>query len=319
MLPRFLTASQISPHRRRAILLGLLVGLGSGALSACANGDASTALERSLAPDPALQTRSSPSPSPSPSIIPTPSPIASPSPSPSPSIASPAPSPVALPSELQTAWQDWTTLGTLPGLDAPDRPVTRRQFARWLVTANNQLFQNRPAWQVRSASAASQPVFTDLPATDPDFPAIQGLAEAGIIPSSLTGATAAKTFAPDAPLTRETLVLWKVPLDLRKPLPPATVETVQKAWGFLDATKVDAQALRAIAADRDNGELSNIRRVFGFTTLLQPKKPIVQAEAAAALWYFGPEGQGITAKDLLNAAPSPAPSPAPSTSPPLTN
>lgn len=306
MLPRFLTASQSSPHRRRAILLGLLVGLCPGALSACANGDASTALERSLAPDPALQSQ--PSPSPSPSIAPIASPSPSPTPTPSP-IASPSPSPVALPSELQTAWQDWTTLGTLTGLDAPDRPVTRRQFARWLVAANNQLFQNRPAWQVRSASAASQPVFTDLPATDPDFPAIQGLAEAGIIPSSLTGATTAKTFAPDAPLTRETLVLWKVPLDLRKPLPPATVETVQMAWGFLDATKVDAQALRAIAADRTNGELSNIRRVFGFTTLLQPKKPIVQAEAAAALWYFGPEGQGITAQDLRNATPSPSPSP----------
>lgn len=283
------------------------------ALTGCANGDATSALERSLAPDPQLQTSPSPiaSPSPSPSAITSPSPIASPSPAPS-AIASPSPiaSPntPTIPAELQPYWQDWTTLGSLTGLDAPDRVVTRRQFARWLVQANNQLFANRPAWQVRSATASSPPAFADVPASDPDFATIQGLAEAGIIPSTLTGNAAAKAFAPDAPLTREVLVLWKVPLDLRQPLAPATVESVQKAWGFLDSTKVDAQALRAIAADRTNGELSNIRRVFGFTTLLQPKKPVTQAEAAAALWYFGPEGQGITAKDLLAPAPQPSPS-----------
>lgn len=313
--------SRHRPTRRRSLLGGLL--LLAVALSGCANGDATSALERSLAPDPQLQTNPSPIASPTP----TPSPIASPSPSPIASpIASPpvspttSPSPIAstIPSELQPYWQDWTTLGSLSELNAPDRPVTRRQFARWLVQANNQLFANRPAWQVRSATASSPPAFADLPASDRDFASIQGLAEAGIIPSSLTGNATAKTFDPDAPLTREILVLWKVPLDLRQPLAPATVESVQKAWGFMDSTKVDAQALRAIAADRTNGELSNIRRVFGFTTLLQPKKPVTQAEAAAALWYFGPEGQGITAKDLLNttAQPSPAASGSPAATPP---
>ena len=299
-------------------ILGLLCGLLPLGLGGCANdGAASRALEQSLAPDPALQASPSPaaqpSPSPSPSLIaPSPDPIASPiapspSPSPSPTVQ---PSPIAsLSQELQPYWQDWRKLDRLQGLQDPNQIVTRRQFARWLASANNQLFQNRPAWQVRSANVSSQPLFTDVPTTDPDFPTIQGLAEAGIIPSRLTGNNS-PTFSPDGPLTRETMVLWKVPLDLRRPLPPATVETVQKAWGFLDATKVDAQALRAIAADRENGELSNIRRVFGFTTLLQPKKPITQGEAAAALWYFGPEGQGITAKDLLSNAPSPIAPPA---------
>ena len=275
-------------------ILGLLCGLLPLGLGGCASdGAASRALEQSLAPDPALQA--------------SPSPAAQPSPSPSPTVQ---PSPIAsLSQELQPYWQDWRKLDRLQGLQDPNQIVTRRQFARWLVSANNQLFQNRPAWQVRSANVSSQPLFTDVPTTDPDFSTIQGLAEAGILPSRLTGNNS-PTFSPDGPLTRETMVLWKVPLDLRRPLPPATVETVQKAWGFLDATKVDAQALRAIAADRENGELSNIRRVFGFTTLLQPKKPITQGEAAAALWYFGPEGQGITAKDLLSNAPSPIAPPA---------
>ncbi|MGB3642768.1 MAG: S-layer homology domain-containing protein, partial [Rivularia sp. (in: cyanobacteria)] len=52
-------------------------------------------------------------------------------------------------------------------------------------------------------------------------------------------------------------------------------------------------------ADYQNGEQSNIRRVFGYTTLFQPKKAVTRAEAAAALWYFGTESEGISAKEAL--------------------
>jgi len=41
--------------------------------------------------------------------------------------------------------------------------------------------------------------------------------------------------------------------------------------------------------------------VFGYTTLFQPKKPVTRAEAAASLWYFGFQGDGITAKEILEA------------------
>ena len=43
------------------------------------------------------------------------------------------------------------------------------------------------------------------------------------------------------------------------------------------------------------GDKSNVRRVFGYTTLFQPKKPVTRGEAAATLWYFGTEGEGISA------------------------
>ncbi|MDY7016303.1 MAG: S-layer homology domain-containing protein, partial [Cyanobacteriota bacterium] len=104
-------------------------------------------------------------------------------------------------------------------------------------------------------------------------------------------------------LTRENLVLWKVPLDTRQGLPKATLDEVQKTWGFQDTEKIDPLALRALLSDYQNGEQANIRRTFGFTTLFQPKKPVTRAEAAMALSYFGYQGEGVTAKEasLVNS------------------
>ncbi|HLO88193.1 MAG TPA: S-layer homology domain-containing protein [Nostocaceae cyanobacterium] len=181
----------------------------------------------------------------------------------------------------------------------PNKIITRRQYARWLVAANNAMYANNPAKKIRLAAEGTQGVFKDVSATDPDFPVIQGLAEAGLIPSPLSGDATALLFRPDAPLTREQLLLWKVPLDSRQGLPAANLEAVKQSWGFQDAEKIDPKALRAVLADYQNGEQSNIRRVFGYTTLFQPKKPVTRAEAAAALWYFGSQGEGISATEAL--------------------
>ncbi|MEY4519026.1 MAG: hypothetical protein RLZZ499_1625, partial [Cyanobacteriota bacterium] len=59
---------------------------------------------------------------------------------------------------------------------------------------------------------------------------------------------------------------------------------------------------RALYDDFQNGDRSNVRRIFGYTTLFQPKKPVTRAEAAASLWYFGFQGDGITAKEVLASA-----------------
>ncbi|MEG4518541.1 MULTISPECIES: S-layer homology domain-containing protein [unclassified Microcoleus] len=195
------------------------------------------------------------------------------------------------------------TASTLP---KPNKIVTRREYARWLVAANNQIYASRQAKQIRLAVDSSEPAFSDVPKTDPDFSAIQGLAEAGVIPSSLSGESKDVKFRPDAPLTRETMILWKVPLDSRQVLPTANIEGVKEKWGFQDASKIDSQASRAVLADFNNGDLANIRRVFGFTTLFQPKKAVTRAEAAASLWYFGVQDQGLSAKDALEAKSQPA-------------
>ncbi|MFW6357881.1 MAG: S-layer homology domain-containing protein [Chroococcales cyanobacterium] len=181
----------------------------------------------------------------------------------------------------------------------PNEPITRRDFARWLVTANNKLYANQPGQQIRLVKEADTPAFQDVSQNDPDFAVIQGLAEAGLIPSRLTGDSTKVLFRPDAPLNREDLVLWKVPLDRRQGLPNASIESVKETWGFQDTAKVDPKVLSALLADFENGEQSNIRRVFGYTTIFQPDKPVTRAEAVATLWYFGTAGEGISAEEAL--------------------
>lgn len=227
------------------------------------------------------------------------------------------------PKELQQYIRDLARLGvlSLPSTNAkantasstqfePNKTITRREYARWLVTANNRIHANRPGQQVRLASSNAKPTFQDVPTSHPDFAIIQGLAEAGIIPSALSGDTTVTTFKPDAPLTRETLLLWKVPLDTRQALPSATLDAVKQTWGFQDAAKIEPKALRAVLADFQNSDLANIRRAFGYTTLFQPKKPVTRAEAAATIWYFGAQGDGQSALEVLQtqrneASPSP--------------
>jgi hypothetical protein len=220
------------------------------------------------------------------------------------------------PQQLRQYIQDLAALGVFSSASSgnkstpsnqfePGKIVTRREYARWLVAANNAMYANNPAKQIRLAGESTQAAFSDVSSQDPDFPIIQGLAETGLIPSPLSGDATAVLFRPDAPLTREQLILWKLPLDTRQALPNATLDAVRETWGFQDVGKIDPKALRAVLADFQNGEQSNIRRVFGYTTLFQPKKPVTRAEAAAALWYFGSQGDGISAVDALKLKQTP--------------
>ena len=213
------------------------------------------------------------------------------------------------PNELRQYVKDLSQLGVLTPFPTkqkanqnrfePNRGITRRTYARWLVATNNRVYTNRPARQIRLGVETAQPAFRDISAKDPDFAAIQGLAEAGLIPSPLSGDSTAVLFRPDAPLSREDLLLWKIPVDTRQALPTATIDAVRQSWGFQDAAKIDPKALRAVLADHHNGDQSNIRRAFGYTTLFQPKRPVSRAEAAAVLWYLGFQGDGISVQDVL--------------------
>ncbi len=248
----------------------------------------------------------------------------SPTSTPSPVSSSPKPNDLSKVSpQLRAYIEDLVALGTISersksteNLDFnPNASISRRQYARWLFTANNQILSDNPSQQIRLAAPDIQAVFQDVPKSDRDFPIIQGLAEAGIIPSSLSGDATATLFRPDTPLTRENLLLWKVPLDTRQPLPKASVEAIKETWGFQDAGKIDPQAGKAVLADFQNGAQANIKRAFGFTTLFQPKKPVTYAEAAATIWYFGAQTEGRSAKEalqILQQPPSPSPTPLPS-------
>lgn len=249
----------------------------------------------------------------------TPTPTSSPQSSPSPQ-ASPTELPpqsfsdlTQAPATLQPALNDLAELGVITGSPqnpqqfSPNQPITRGTYARWLVTAYNRFYADRPARQIRLGNPNDPPLFKDAPKTNPDFPYIQGLAAAGYLPSSLTGSVT-PLFRPDAPLTRETLLQWKVPLDIQRNLTTTAVDRIEQTWGFKDSNRISPEALSATAADFQNGDLSNVRRIFGATLLLQPQKPVTRAEAAASLWYMGNQaGDGLSAQDILSQTTSPAP------------
>ncbi len=282
----------------------------------------STNAATNAATQPTSETAATPSPTPTTSATPTPTTQATPTPNAENTANPNTPTSTATattftdiskaPPELRSYINDLAQLGVITvkpssakGNESttgvqfePNKPITRREFARWLVTANNRINANNPAKQIRLATESNQPTFTDVPRTNPDFPAIQGLAEAGLIPSPLSGDSAAVLFRPDAPLTREQMMLWKVPLDTRQLPSSASLETVKQTWGFQDVNKIDPKALRAILGDYQNGDTANIRRIFGYTTLFQPKKAVTRAEAAASLWYFGTQNEGISAKEI---------------------
>ncbi len=237
---------------------------------------------------------------------------ASPSPSPSPQ-ASPTPNDLTpqtftdlgqAPASLQPAITDLAELGVLAdGSNSnqlhPNQPISRATYARWLVTAHNRFYADRPARQIRLATPTDSPLFNDVPKTHPDFAYIQGLAAAGYLPSRLTD-SATPLFRPNAPLSREALLQWKVPLDIQRNLTTTSIDRIEQTWGFKDSNRITPEALSAIAADFQNGDLSNIRRIFGATLLLQPQKPVTRAEAAASLWYMGNQaGEGLSAQDAL--------------------
>ena len=202
-----------------------------------------------------------------------------------------------VPTPLRPWIKDLNKLGTITpktGIQfQPNILVARREYARWLLQTNNRLYKNQPSRQIRLAQTTDTASFPDIPSNHPDFAIIQGLANAGLI-----GGTGDR-FRPNDPLLREDLVQWKIPIDLRQPLPNATLETVTQVYGFKDSDRISENALSAVFADAQLRDISNIRRSFGFTTLLQPQKPVTRAEAAASLWYFGTATDGISAAKVL--------------------
>jgi hypothetical protein len=210
-----------------------------------------------------------------------------------------------VPQSLQDYVWDLAKLGAIDPAQGnqfqPNGEIKRRDYARWLVLANNRIYQGNPSRQIRLALTADKPTFADVKSNDPDFIYIQALANAGLIRAA--AGNNQPLFKPNAPLSREDMVTWKVPLDLQDGLPSsATVATVQQAWNFQDSDRIAPGALQAVLGDDQLGDLSNIRRSFGYTTIFQPKKSVTRAEAAAALWHFGTATNGISAQDILQTS-----------------
>ena len=192
-------------------------------------------------------------------------------------------------SQLPSSLQELIRLQIIPQDDqiSSYETISRREYARWLVKTNNLLYANVNSKLIRLANPQSKPVFSDVPNNDPDFMVIQGLAEAGLIPSSLTQDTTAIAFNPDKPLSREDLIAWKVSLDFRQNLPTTTLDSIKGTWGFQDANQITPQTWSQLYIDWQNGENANIRKAFGYITLFQPQKNVTYEEAAEVLSSFG--------------------------------
>ncbi|GLU21106.1 hypothetical protein SLE2022_372690 [Rubroshorea leprosula] len=181
-------------------------------------------------------------------------------------------------------------LKVIEGDVQPSDLCTRREYARWLVTASSVLSRNTvskvyPAMYIENVTELA---FDDITPEDPDFSSIQGLAEAGLISSKLSNRDLLNEdqgpfdFSPESPLSRQDLVSWKMALDKRQ-LPKADTKTLYALSGFIDVDKINPEAWPALVADLSSGERGVIALAFGCTRLFQPDKPVTKAQAAVAI------------------------------------
>ncbi|KAK6121677.1 hypothetical protein DH2020_044583 [Rehmannia glutinosa] len=145
-----------------------------------------------------------------------------------------------------------------------------------------------PAMYIENVSELA---FDDITPEDPDFPSIQGLAEAGLIASKLSRRDMQSHgdedpspiyFSPESPISRQDLVSWKMALEKRQ-LPVVDKKILQQFSGFIDIDKIHPDAWPALVADLAAGEQGIITLAFGYTRLFQPEKPVTKAQAAIAL------------------------------------
>ncbi|KAL1226202.1 hypothetical protein V5N11_010044 [Cardamine amara subsp. amara] len=193
----------------------------------------------------------------------------------------------------QVQCQAFAALQVLKVIETDTQPsdlCTRREYARWLVSASSALSRNTtskvyPAMYIENVTELA---FDDITPEDPDFSSIQGLAEAGLISSKLSDrdllddVEGTFLFSPESLLSRQDLISWKMALEKRQ-LPEADKKLLYEVSGFIDIDKINPDAWPAIIADLSTGEQGIAALAFGCTRLFQPHKPVTKGQAAIAL------------------------------------
>ncbi len=178
----------------------------------------------------------------------------------------------------------WHIFESRAGKFEPHKPLTRGEFARWLVRAENSYHcKDRPSCKIRMPED-SAPSFPDVPVSNPDFKYIQALSDAGYAVGFDD-----KTFKPEEIITREQMIGMKVAVDLGKEPAKADFATAQSNHpNFKDLNKLSPRYFGAFSEDRSNWTRSdNLGRLCGSTTILKPQAPVTRAEAAVCLWKIG--------------------------------
>lgn len=165
--------------------------------------------------------------------------------------------------------------GSTTGEFRPNVPITRAEFVRWLVKANNVYYQDRPGEQIRLAESTDA-TFVDIPATHPDFKSIQGMANAGYVIG-----IDEKHFAPDRPITREEMISIKVGRDAKGERPVGNNRP-----SFSDVDKISKIYWDAVYYDDKAAASHNIERVWGPLKAFGPQKQVTRGEAALCLSVF---------------------------------
>ncbi|KAG7603255.1 putative S-layer domain-containing protein [Arabidopsis thaliana] len=193
----------------------------------------------------------------------------------------------------QIQCQAFAALQVLKVIETDTQPsdlCTRREYARWLISASSALSRNTtskvyPAMYIENVTELA---FDDITPEDPDFSSIQGLAEAGLIASKLSNrdllddVEGTFLFSPESLLSRQDLISWKMALEKRQ-LPEADKKMLYKLSGFIDIDKINPDAWPSIIADLSTGEQGIAALAFGCTRLFQPHKPVTKGQAAIAL------------------------------------
>ncbi|KHN21758.1 hypothetical protein D0Y65_027917 [Glycine soja] len=217
----------------------------------------------------------------------------------------------------QVQGQALAALQTLKVIEPDVQPsdlCTRREYARWLVSASSALSRKTisKVYPAMFVDSVTELAFDDITPEDPDFSFIQGLAEAGLIESRLSRCYDRPLstnedygpfyFSPESPLSRQDLVTWKIDLEKRQ-LPEADRKMLCQLSGFIDTDKIHSDACPELVADVSAGEHGIIALAFGksyylfkslkmhtciavnlcYTRLFQPHKPVTKAQAAIAL------------------------------------
>lgn len=257
------------------VLIPIVIGI--ACLSGCSKGAQAPPTQQS----PAV-SQAPPAPSPAPPASP-----ATPS-TQTPSVPAAAPAAVVSFADIggiaaEQAIKDMGGLSIFDGTTGefkPNAPMTRAEFVRWLVKANNAYYKDTPAQQIRLAESATA-TFVDVPSTLPDFKYIQGMANAGYV----IGVDATH-FAPDRPITREEMIAIKASRDESGTnMNPVDIQFIP----YADKAKIAKVFTGAIHEDTSVRTSNNIARVWGPIKTLNPQMPVTRAEAALCLSAFGGE------------------------------
>jgi S-layer homology domain len=195
----------------------------------------------------------------------------------------------------------------------PQQTITRAEFVRLLVRANNAIWFDQSDKMIRPAAGGTA-TFPDVPTSHPNFQYIQGVINAGFAVGFDE-----KAFKPDEPLTREQMVAIKIGVDkggLEEPIlkpdgkrfsdaidekalksntlashVPDWTDRAQISKQFVPAFNSQAYLIYGGGSDRWMAEhkdpFQNVNRAFGAVKALRPQAPVTRAEAAAAVALVG--------------------------------